>query len=48
MPGLKERLAALPAKNYNAWPHATLPAVAAEPGALEGILAAIQGLVDGP
>ncbi|MCM1976296.1 MULTISPECIES: hypothetical protein [Streptomyces] len=48
VPGLKERLAALPAKGYNAWPHATLSTVAAEPGALDGILAAIQGLIDGP
>ncbi|MGW1675287.1 hypothetical protein [Streptomyces sp. NPDC002324] len=37
----------LPSKAYNAWPSVSLPALASEPGALEGILSAIQGLMDG-
>ncbi|MFE1286846.1 hypothetical protein [Streptomyces sp. NPDC058751] len=47
VPGLAERLEALPAKEYNAWPSVSLTALAAEPGALEGVLSAIRGLVDG-
>ncbi|MFE9701843.1 hypothetical protein [Streptomyces sp. NPDC005930] len=47
LPGLAERLAALPAKGYNAWPSASLTALAAEPGALEGVLSAIRGLMEG-
>ncbi|MFA3876003.1 hypothetical protein ABS735_20335 [Streptomyces sp. MMCC 100] len=47
VPGLVERLAALPAKDYNAWPSVSLAALAAEPGALDGVLSAIRGLVDG-
>lgn len=47
IPGLVERLDALPAKGYNAWPSVSLAAIAAEPGALEGILSAIEWLMDG-
>ncbi len=40
-------LAALPVKNYNAWPSVSLTSLAAEPGALEGVLSAIERLMDG-
>jgi hypothetical protein len=46
LPGLAERLAALPDKAYNAWPSVSLPVLASEPGALDGILSAIQQLID--
>ncbi|MGV9451758.1 hypothetical protein [Streptomyces sp. NPDC003635] len=47
VPGLAERLDALPAKGYNAWPSVSLASLAAEPGALEGILSAIEQLMEG-
>ncbi|ARX87063.1 hypothetical protein SMD44_06544 [Streptomyces alboflavus] len=47
VPGLAERLQALPAKAYNAWPSVALSALAAEPGALEDVRSAIHGLIDG-
>jgi hypothetical protein len=47
VPELAARLAALPTKAYNAWPSVSLPALASEPGAAEGILSAIQDLMDG-
>ncbi|WAZ19255.1 hypothetical protein STRCI_000290 [Streptomyces cinnabarinus] len=47
VPGLVEMLAALPVKNYNAWPSVSLTSLAAEPGALEGVLSAIERLMDG-
>ncbi|GAA2765415.1 hypothetical protein GCM10010103_44560 [Streptomyces paradoxus] len=47
VPELTEKLEALPAKEYNAWPSVSLPALASQPGGLESILSAIQGLVDG-
>ena len=46
-PTLTEKLEALPAKEYNAWPSVSLPALASQPGGRESILSAIQGLVDG-
>ncbi|MFI6404796.1 hypothetical protein [Streptomyces sp. NPDC050548] len=46
LPGLAEKLEALPAKGYNGWPSVALTALAAEPAAVEGILSAIQQLVD--
>jgi len=48
VPGLAERLEALPAKGYNAWPSVSLDALAAEPGGLEGVLSAVERLVEGP
>ncbi|MFD4878503.1 hypothetical protein ACFWOB_34730 [Streptomyces sp. NPDC058420] len=47
LPGLTEKLAALPAKGYNGWPSVSLPVLAAEPMALEAVLSAIEGLVAG-
>ncbi|MFJ5730298.1 hypothetical protein [Streptomyces paradoxus] len=47
VPELTEKLEALPAKEYNAWPSVSLPALASQPGGLESILSAIRGLVDG-
>ncbi|MFI6405077.1 hypothetical protein [Streptomyces sp. NPDC050548] len=47
LPGLAERLEALPAKDYKGWPYVFLTALAAEPSAVEGVLSAIQQLVDG-
>ncbi|NUS27480.1 MAG: hypothetical protein HOV92_25075, partial [Streptomyces sp.] len=47
VPELQKKLEVLPAKGYNAWPSVTLPSLASEPEALEGILSAIQGLIDG-
>ena len=47
LPGLAEKLEALPAKGYNGWPSVALTALAAEPSAVEGILSAIQQLVEG-
>ncbi|WEH13539.1 hypothetical protein [Streptomyces sp. VNUA24] len=47
VPELAERLRALPGKEYNAWPSVSLSALAAEPGALEGVLSAIRQLMDG-
>ncbi|MFJ4783428.1 hypothetical protein [Streptomyces sp. NPDC088794] len=47
LPGLAERLEALPAKGYNGWPSVLLTALAAEPTAVEEILSAIQQLIDG-
>ncbi|MDV9171645.1 hypothetical protein R6V09_16140 [Streptomyces sp. W16] len=47
LPGLAERLEALPAKGYNGWPSVSLTTLAAEPTAVEGILSAIRRLVDG-
>ncbi|MGI3204331.1 hypothetical protein ACRJ4W_51640 [Streptomyces sp. GLT-R25] len=47
LPGLAERLEALPAKGYNGWPSVSLAALASEPTAVEGILSAIQQLVGG-
>jgi hypothetical protein len=48
VPELAARLGSLPAKDYNAWPSVSLAALAAEPGALEGVLSAIQRLLGGP
>jgi hypothetical protein len=45
--GLDERLEAQREKGYRGWPSVSLSALAAEPRALEGILAAIQQLMDG-
>jgi len=47
LPGLAEKLEALPAKGYNGWPSVALTALAAEPTAVAGILSAIQQLVEG-
>ncbi|MDX3520103.1 hypothetical protein [Streptomyces scabiei] len=47
VPELAERLRALPEKEYNAWPSVSLPALASEPGALEGVLSAIRQLMGG-
>jgi len=47
VPGLAEKLEALPAKDYNGWPSVSLAALASEPTAVEGILSAIQQLIDG-
>lgn len=47
LPGLEERLAALPAKGYNGWPSVSLAVLAAEPTAVEGILSAIRQLTGG-
>ncbi|WP_262063462.1 hypothetical protein [Streptomyces sp. STR69] len=46
LPGLAEKLQALPAKGYNGWPSVSLTALASEPTAVEGILSAIQQLVE--
>lgn len=48
VPELAARLGSLPAKDYNAWPSVSLAALAAVPGGVEGVLSAIQRLVDGP
>ncbi|MFI8165032.1 hypothetical protein ACIGAN_01605 [Streptomyces sp. NPDC085931] len=48
VPELAARLESLPAKDYNAWPSVSLAALAAVPGAVEGVLSAIQRLADGP
>ncbi|MEV5534064.1 hypothetical protein [Streptomyces prunicolor] len=47
LPGLTEKLEALPAKGYNGWPSVSLAVLASEPSAVEGILSAIQQLIDG-
>ncbi|MFD9122094.1 hypothetical protein [Streptomyces bottropensis] len=47
VPELAARLQVLPSKEYNAWPSVSLPALASAPGALEAVLSAIQGLMDG-
>jgi hypothetical protein len=47
LPGLAEKLEALPAKGYNGWPSVSLAVLASEPSAVEGILSAIQQLIDG-
>ncbi|WP_329302285.1 hypothetical protein OG410_32040 [Streptomyces sp. NBC_00659] len=47
VPGLAERLEALPDKAYNAWPSVSLTTLAAAPGALEDILSAVERLIDG-
>ncbi|MFD5520992.1 hypothetical protein [Streptomyces sp. NPDC127066] len=47
VPGLVEKLEALPDKAYNAWPSVSLATLASAPGALEGILSAVERLVDG-
>jgi hypothetical protein len=47
LPGLAEKLEALPAKVYNGWPSVSLAVLASEPSAVEGILSAIQQLIDG-
>ncbi|SED81039.1 hypothetical protein SAMN05216489_04525 [Streptomyces sp. 3213] len=47
LPGLAEKLEALPAKGYNGWPSVALTTLAFEPSAVEGVLSAIQQLVDG-
>ncbi|MEV6506764.1 hypothetical protein AB0M61_11640 [Streptomyces sp. NPDC051642] len=47
LPGLAEKLAALPAKGYNGWPSVSLTTLATEPTAPEAILSAIQQLIDG-
>ncbi|MER6675126.1 hypothetical protein [Streptomyces sp. NPDC000983] len=46
VPGLTERLQALPEKGYNAWPSVSLTLLASEPGALEGILTALEVLME--
>ncbi|GAA0576854.1 hypothetical protein [Streptomyces crystallinus] len=46
VPGLQKKLEALPAKGYNAWPSVLLSSLVPQPGALEGILSAIQWLVE--
>ncbi|MET9497101.1 hypothetical protein [Streptomyces sp. NPDC006552] len=45
LPELADKLEALPAKGYNAWPSVSLASLAAEPDALERILSAIQSLM---
>ncbi|MDQ1017446.1 hypothetical protein [Streptomyces afghaniensis] len=47
VPELEKKLETQRQKGYKGWPSVSLSALAAEPGALEGILAAIQELVDG-
>ncbi|MCD9145155.1 hypothetical protein [Streptomyces albireticuli] len=47
VPGLEQKLEAQREKGYNGWPSVSLAALAAEPNAVEGILSAIQQLMDG-
>jgi hypothetical protein len=47
VPELAKKLEAQREKGYKGWPSVSLSAIAAEPGAVEGILAAIQQLMDG-
>ncbi|WP_087927039.1 hypothetical protein [Streptomyces albireticuli] len=47
VPGLEQKLEVQREKGYNGWPSVSLTALAAEPAAVEGILSAIQQLVDG-
>ncbi|MGY1452240.1 hypothetical protein [Streptomyces sp. SS8] len=47
VPDLEKKLEMQREKGYKGWPSVSLSALAAEPGALEGVLAAIQGLMDG-
>ncbi|WP_260463731.1 hypothetical protein [Streptomyces sp. TRM72054] len=47
VPELQKKLEMQREKGYKGWPSVSLSALAAEPGALEGILAAIQELMDG-
>ena len=47
VPDLQKKLEALSAKDYNSWPSVSLAALSSEPTALEGILSAIQQLIDG-
>jgi hypothetical protein len=47
VPELERKLETQREKGYKGWPSVSLSAVAAEPGALEGILAAIQDLMEG-
>jgi hypothetical protein len=44
---LEKKLEVQREKGYKGWPSVPLAALAAQPGAVEGILAAIQQLVDG-
>jgi hypothetical protein len=47
VPELEKKLEVQREKGYKGWPSVPLAALAAQPGAVEGILAAIQQLVDG-
>ncbi|MET9117207.1 hypothetical protein ABZX38_23855 [Streptomyces longwoodensis] len=47
VPELQHKLEVRRERGYNGWPSVTLTSLAAEPGAAEGILAAIQQLMDG-
>ncbi|MFJ4486803.1 hypothetical protein ACIP3D_31155 [Streptomyces longwoodensis] len=47
VPELQHKLEVQRERGYNGWPSVTLTSLAAEPGAAEGILAAIQQLMDG-
>ncbi|MEU0242984.1 hypothetical protein ABZ192_01415 [Streptomyces sp. NPDC006235] len=47
VPELERKLETQREKGYKGWPSVSLSALAAEPGGLEGILAAIQDLMDG-
>lgn len=47
VPELRKKLDAQREKGYKGWPSVPLDALAAEPGAVEGILAAIDQLMDG-
>ncbi|WP_086561045.1 hypothetical protein [Streptomyces africanus] len=47
VPELRKKLEIQRQKGYKGWPSVSLSALASEPGALEGILAAIEELVDG-
>lgn len=47
VPELQKKLEVQREKGYKGWPSVPLTALAAEPGAVEGILAAIQQLMDG-
>lgn len=47
LPGLRAKLEELPAKGYHAWPSVSLISLASERGALEGILSAIERLMEG-
>ncbi|MEU5186722.1 hypothetical protein AB0G83_06110 [Streptomyces klenkii] len=47
IPGLEQKLEVQREKGYNGWPSVSLAALAAEPAAVEGILSAIQQLMDG-
>jgi hypothetical protein len=46
VPDLEKKLEAQREKGYKGWPSVPLTALADEPGAVEGILAAIQRLMD--